>query len=273
MPIAENLSKGFTPASVTPVQQPVTPNGINTANTVQQLATPSVFGGLAPLPKVAELPEQQLQATSYIFSLNDSSGNYPQMVQQGFKEGDFGLSLNGAAFRLDPLRYFLLQMAPYVTRMVTGGAINFASRNMADLDPDSQKGEHYLCLLLVFHEGRLVPAKAEFRTTKSSAAKRVNEEIEKCNTSEWIQKNDATRIAAQCTIPWGRVIGTSVPGPKKMGKKGNDYISAITTVRPATLDEMKLLFDEGNKQDFQELFATVKGEWEERKQFLDSKCK
>jgi len=279
MPIAENLSKGFTPVTVQPVQQPVTvtqtPNGNVPANSVQpvngnNLAIHSIFGQIAALPTSADIPERMIQATSYVGYVSNRSSNFRNFTQQGMADGDFYLSLNGATSKLDPLKYFLLQCAAYRTSMNQAGDITFATKDLTFRD--KTQGEHYHCLILVFHEGRLVPAKAEFRTTKSSAATEVIHQITKCNDSEWIQKSDAHRIAAQCTVPWGRVVGTSVSGPTKNGDSG-EYKAAITTVRPASLEEMQLLFNEGNKQDFQELFATVKGEWEERKQLLDSKCK
>lgn len=283
MPTVENLSKGFSvPAVASNVQTgcaviTVLPSGINTANSVQPvnsptaLAVPNIFSQIAALPTAADIPEPQIQATSYVGSVSDKSGNYRSFIQQGMANGDFYLSLNGATFKLDPLKYFLLQCAAYRTSMNQNGGITFATKDLTF--KDKQQGEHYHCLILVFHEGRLVPAKAEFRTTKSNAATKMIPEIENSGDTDWVQKSDAHRIAAQCTVPWGRVVGTSVPGPtKNSGETGNAYIPAITTVRPAELSDMQLLFNEGNNADFTELFNTVKGEWEERKAFLDAKC-
>ena len=273
MPQVENLSQGFTPPVVqsnppafTPNQQ--TPNGNVPANSVQpvqqqssNLAIPSIFGGMQLANTKDEVIQSQPQTTSYVFYINDA--------KQGWNIGDWGLSLNGQTFKKEPLKYFVGAYASYVTSMNQNGDITFATKDMSKRE--GTKGEHYHCLIFVFHEDRLVPAKAEFRTTKANAATKVIEEIKQSGDTNWINKSDAHRIAAQCQIDWGRVVATTVSGPRKTGPNG-DYNAAITQCKPATLDEMKLLFDEGNKADFQELFQIVKQEWEDRKQFLDSKC-
>lgn len=283
MPVAENLSKGFSVPTTTgtqPVVQP--PTATSTQSFVQpptqpssdgQLAIPSIFGQIATLPSTESLPESQVAATSYIFASSFRSDNYKQQQAMGLEDGDFALSLEGATYKLDPLKYFLCQVDPFVTQMGTGGVVTYASRDMDNVNQQMQRGEHYLCLVLVFHNGRLIPAKAEFRTTKSSAAKKPLEEIHLASKPEWL-KTDAHRVAAQCAIPWGRVVATSVPGGKKTSRSsGNPYIPAVTNCRPATSEEMLLLAKESQQPDFSELFNLVTSEYNDRKTFLDSRCR
>jgi hypothetical protein len=273
MPNVENLSKGFAmPTQAQPApEQPVTPSTPVAGGGGSQLAVPPLFSQIATLPSAAHLPEPVSAATSYVFNASTRSSNYAQQQQAGLSDGDFALCLEGAVYKCDPLKYFLLQVSPYRTTMDQAGNITFATKNMDYVN--SLQGEHYLSLILVFFKDRLIPAKGEFRTTKASAALEPLREIEAAGKPEWL-KTDAHRVAAQFGIPWGRVVATSVPGGKKTSRSsGNAYIPAITNARPATLDEMKLLMEETGKPDFIELFNTVHDEYNQRKTFIDSRCR
>lgn len=259
------------PANPTPNSPQITthhpelskPQQSNTA-----LAIPAAFGAMANLPGADELPENN---TIYGFYASSRSKNYDKCIKAGANEGDAVVMVEGNLVVCKTLKYFLAAAFACRSKMENDGnisAVNLDARTYSVATPD----EHYVTLLLVFINNKLIPCKFDFRTTKSQAASTPIQMLHQSILPEWGSLSEAHRNTMSFQIPWGRVV-TETTTQRRVSAKGMAYHQAMANSRPASVDEMKALTEFASNQDNLDLFSRVQADYEKRCEELRKKVK
>lgn len=258
------------------VQQPSQAQPVATAPAITQptqtvrtaLAIPAAFGAMATLPGVDELPEASL---IYGFYASSRSKNYDKCLKAGAAEGDAVISVEGNLVALKTFKYFLAAAFACRSKMENDGsisAVNLDAKTYRNETPD----EHYVTLLIAFVNGKLIPVKFDFRTTKSKAAAEPIRTLHQSITPEWGNLSPQHRDTMAYQIPWGRVV-TETTTQRRVSAKGLVYHETIPVSRPATPDEMKALTEFASNQDNLDLFSRVQADYEKRCEELRGKVK
>jgi hypothetical protein len=102
--------------------------------------------------------------------------------------------------------------------------------------------EHVEAVLLVYLDGRLVPANVLFRTTKCPAVQTLSVALADAVKPDWAERSPAHKETLVCNQPFMRFYGTVALGPTRTGKaSGLPYRPTTCSIHPTTLVEWKLL--------------------------------
>lgn len=265
MPTINNLMTPNQPAAPATVpNQPATPNPAAVepaappaalSPAAQQAMTASPF---ASTPKIVERP-----AGAYVGSAHPQSNNWPTCQANGVEEGDFYLdgaaNLSGSPMvKLDPFKYWLYTVTAFCTEMDSSGNVLRASDRPDLIESQALRDRerlqlHFVTVVLVDLGAKIVPAKADFRHTKSGAVSTPYGEFQRMNDPNWPRLSDAHRVAAQFPHPFGRIYCTAwpVPGTVRGGpNKGKRYHAARGTAVPTALADMERLGKAFGDQEF-----------------------
>lgn len=242
MPQVNNLMGGGTPGgnptAVAPTTQPPPQTALSPA---AQTALASPIDGV---PKLSERP-----IGAYVGSASMKSQNWPTISAAGIAEGDFYLDSNGQITKLMPFKYWLFTVTAFCTRMDNVGNIVTATEDPAVI-ADQQKQrqlnvqEHYVTVTLVDLDNSIVPAKTDFRHTKSGAVATPVGMLRQANDPAWVKLGDAYRVAAQFPHPFGRVYCTANTTPRTVRggpNAGLKYFAATAVAVPTPLSDMERL--------------------------------
>lgn len=192
---------------------------------------------------------------NYVGFLEDKSGNKQSMNEAGINVGDIYCVADGEIIKLDPLEYHLLSLSQFYTVMATDGSIVKAYRD-ADAAPENA-AEHIVAVLLVKHDGRLIPATGNFRSAKTAAVHPLHRAVLASVEPDFASKSDSHRIAAACPVPAGRVVGKVTTSLATSKKNGNRYYRANCNVRPSSVSDIETLGNAMSDPKFLEALEAV----------------
>lgn len=221
-------------------------------------------------------------AGGYVGFADPKSKKYRQMVEAGCEHGDPFVYHEQQYHRVNPLEFFLLMGDSFRTTMEgQDGKFTFVTRDVdtplreiAASYPDKAKSitdaqPHYTALILVKLGDSLVPVKADFRGTKSGAGSSAIIAVKSAGDPEWLRLSEAHKVTAAFHYPWGRVWN-SVTTKYKVGKgSGNDFFVANCVSRPATVDQMNLLVQCFQDDDWVAKLNEAEATYRSRVEYLD----
>lgn len=232
--------------------------------------SPTGDSGLS-MPGVADRPE-----TGYVGFCHNMSKKYGEMRLAGLVDGQPYLFSNKQYTPLNPLSFFMVGGTTYLTQMVgqdgkfvyiyKGKEIPQHHRGKVDAD---KVQAHYVVLLLVFHENRLIPIKGDFRGPKSNCVEAATNAIEAAGKPDWLGRSDAHKVTAAFPQPWGRVFTTVNMRPYTGKKSGNTTTIADGISRPATASQLQLLASSFNDPKFTKDLADAFDNYQSRVKFID----
>lgn len=232
-----------------PVSAPV-------AETPKQVATVTVPNAMSRyMQPAAPVVAAVADFGNYVGFLEDKSGNKQSMNDAGISVGDIYCVADGEIIKLDPMEYHLLSLSQFYTVMATDGSIVKAFRD-ADAAPENA-AEHIVAVLLVKHDGRLIPATGNFRSAKTAAVHPLHRAVLASVEPDFASKSDAHRIAAACPVPAGRVVGKVTTSLATSKKNGNRYYRANCNVRPSTVSDIEALGNAMSDPKFLESLEAV----------------
>lgn len=282
------------PASTPPAKDAGTADAslIQSNTTEKQLAT---IAKNAKLPAFLQKDDRMPgiispELTGYVGFADHRSKNWNALQAAGIEAGDPYICKDGQYHLCKPLQFHLLAGRAFKTCMEgqegtfifvtsevdTPAEVLFEHLTKKEQDRLGIKKfkellqEHYVCLMVVYHQNQLIPIKADFRGTKKSAAESPVRAIEEAASPDWLKKSDAHRITAAYPEPSGRVFVT-VDTHFKVGKSsGNGFYVAQANCQPSTIEQMKSLLDAYADEDFMNQLNEAHSNYESRIEFLES---
>lgn len=245
MPVIKNLTKTETPAPTTAVAR-------------YQSTAPAMLPDVKPN-----------NSGSYIACYDkDDDKSADELDAAGIPLGELYLRLEGAATRVNPLQFHLLDARMFFTWMNPAGELaKVAAAEREGLD------EHFVTLLLVRVGDKLVPSCSTFRKTKSGIAKTAVAALKAAHDPSWGDKSELHKVTMRVPEPWGRFIVTATTR-KQVGKgSGMPYYAGRATVKPVGLDDIARYSAAFQDAEFLEAFEAACEAFKERVAFLTGKVK
>lgn len=297
MPVDKNLvsSESANPKPVTkvpPKTKPVIPNSTseNPMNenenplTESKPVTTSQSTVLAQAAKKIALPawlaKSQMpevadrQLGGYVGFASSQSGKWNEQQLSGLTDGQPYLYHQQRYIALKSLDFFLLAGESFQTLMVgKEGQFKWATRDLEEEGPtvgSNRPEPHYVCLLIVFADGRLIPIKGDFRGTKSGGIEGAIRAVEAAGTPEWAGYSDAHRISCAFPQPFGRVFHRCTTKYQVAKTSGNPYYRANCISNPATVSQMQELVNALSDDDFIDELEEARNNYNERIHLMDS---
>lgn len=213
--------------------------------------TPAAHGALAT-PVGSSIGATSVRPVgAYIGNAHSASNNWGSLEAAGLAEGDWYVDGDNGIQKCMPMQYWVYCLEGFGTDVDASMEIIKATddkellANQRRLEDAGYK-EHYVAVCLVDMGDSIIPAKADFRSTKSNAAKVPINWLRNCVKEDWPGLNDENRIASAFPYPFGRVYFTSTTrkGVVRSGKaKGKSYWAANAVGRATTAPEMARLTD------------------------------
>jgi hypothetical protein len=256
------------------------PGGIDFGAAIAKLNT-----GIVPswLTEDIELEAVNQPRGNYIGFVEVQNKNFATLAQKGMKVGDTFAFINGEFIKLDPFRYFLFDSVAYRTFMTSTGAFPFATKDISThprdivaqynltFDP-KYLYNHYVCLLVIFHNGRLIPIRADFRGPKEHAGSFATRAVNAAKTTEWLKESPSHMVTAQMPIHYARVVHTCTL-MKDVGKvSGKELFRAHCSSVPATVEQMTAFISALQDPAFNEELDNTRNYFESRLEQLDKIC-
>lgn len=229
------------------------------------LALPSWATQIAPLP---EMPESGAKY-NFVGQLQENTGKKATLAACGVQLGQYYLDSQGQITPLSPLRYWLIQASAFRTDMNASGQIIAATTDMND----KKLAEHVVALIVVDVDGVPMPAKADFRKTSWRAGSTGIEAVRFASDPDFPSRSDAHKVAAQCPVPFGRVL-TTVHVQRQISRtSGKPYFASSGTFAPATVSEITSLMEAFGDDGFKQLLEEAKTGYESRVEMIRKLCK
>ena len=228
-------------------------------------------------PTTEMMPElAENTAPAYVGFADNRAKLWPTLQQAGCEVGDIYLYIDGSIFPKKPLEYFFLMGESFVSKMVGAEmSLMFASKNINTQYEDKQIVPHYVSLLLVKHEGTLVPIRGDFRGTKSGAVEKAVRAVQASTAPEWARRSDAHKIAASFPQPFGRVLNIATTRPyivKSGPNAGNKAFIADSQNRPTTASEIEMLLQCFQNEEWKKRLEVVHDSYRSRVDFMMEQC-
>ncbi len=268
MPRMTNIATPAPVPAAIPVAAEATPEAAIPTTAVSTATMPATLpasiqryiSNPTPLPNVVERP-----VAPYVTNAHPAQSNWGALQSVGIKQGEWSINYSGHDIKLDPFRYWLFTASAFATRMNTAGDITSAvadDRFITNQDwlKANKYQEHYVTALIVDVNGKLIPAKADFRYTKAGAATSIINAVKAAADPAWLQNGDAHMATAVMPHPFGRVMATCIctaRTSKSGDNKGMLYHAASANIYPAPLSDIKRVIDAMNNVEFLNTFEQV----------------
>lgn len=270
-PINDPQSTPVPPQPTQPTQAPLTQS-----TDTKALAKAASTVKLPAWLQTTQLPTvSDRQNGGYVGFASSASEKWAEQVRSGLQDGQPYLYHQQRYIPLQSLDFFLLAGTSFQSLMVgKKGEFLWVSEDMTEVGPTSGSNKpqpHYVCALLVFAEGRIIPIKGDFIGTKSGGIEGAIRAVEAAASPEWLKMSDAHKISSYFPQPFGRVfnsITTSRHISKSGPNRGNPYYRANCTSVPATLSQMSELIEAFKNEDFQTEVEEMRKNYETRVDFL-----
>ena len=240
------------------------------AKPASQLAIPSFVSSLPKLPDVSELPGQ---TGIYVQFAHPMSPSWPKQTAARAAEGDPLLCVEGNMLLLNPFRFFVLSVAGFRTKIDESGTVLAASENLSDKQKNGHKlDEHYSALILVIHEGQLIPAKCDFRATKADPGSTAVRTMHQASSPDWAKMGPAYAVSASFPEPWGRFVLDVTKQPYVSKTTGRKSQLAKASVSPVTQEQIDLLVKSLADEQFISALNEVADSFKQRVSALQKAC-
>lgn len=219
----------------------------------------------------------------YIGFVEPQSKNYVKLAPLGMVAGDIFAFIKGQYLKVKPLTYFLLDCQAYRTYMNASGQFTFATTDIATHPRDIVEENklpfdskylynHYVCLLVMILDGKLLPVRADFRGPKEHAGAFAARAVDAAKTPEWLKSSPSHIVTAQMPIHYARVVHTCTLA-KDIGKtSGKELFRAHCSSVPATPDQMGLFIQSLQNPEFVKQLDDARNYFANRLDFLDKIC-
>lgn len=241
------------------------------------------------------MPEtSEREVTGYVGFCSEASKNYPEQQASGLNDGDIFLNHQGQFIKCPQLEFFLAAGESFKTVMDQSGKFVGATRNVAAKELKFKIGTgpraiertadgysnpklepHYVCLCIVNLNGRLIPIKGDFRGTKSGGIETAISAVRAAGDagSGWLRLSDAHKATAAFPEPFGRVYHIMRAKPEVAKTSGKAYTRSITVSGPAKIDQMGLLLEALQNEDFNKTLEEAYKNYQARVEFIDKVCR
>jgi hypothetical protein len=252
---------------------------------IQNVALPS-FLQKSEMPDIAGR-----RMTGYVGFAHPMSKKWQSMQLAGIEEGMPYLFVDQAFIPAPSLEFFLCRGESYKTNMNDVGKFIHVTRDLAVTEvsgpiigvnrqtgnkrqwvPEGGKitaDPHYICLLIVNLNGRLIPIKGDFRGTKSNGIESCIRAVEAASTPYWPKQSDAHKVSCSFPAPFGRIYCTIRTKRDISKSSGRPFHTTVPTCNPSTVSQMQLLVDHMNDEKWNEILAEANNNFNKRVEFMD----
>lgn len=216
---------------------------------------------------------QDKQVGNYIGFASSASGKWGEQQNAGLEDGQPFLFRDSQYQPLKNLSFFLLAGESFKTLMVgKEGKFHWASRDLEEEGPtkgSNRPEEHYVTLMLLDVDGKLIPIKGDFRGTKSGGMASAIRAVEAAGTQQWLSENDRHKVTSAYPHPYGRVYHTMSTHYRVSKTSGNPYFYTTCVCSPSTIAQMQMLIDAFADKEFLLALNEAKTNYDGRISFLD----
>lgn len=203
-----------------------------------------------------EPPEKSGPDNSFVMFANPKSDRWQENAAAfpGLQKGEALLILRGGdTIRLGgSLTYYLVDGFRFWAEVDTNGAVTAAYAEERD---DIKASECFSALVILLHEGRMIPATIRFKDAMAAGPLAGLRELQAAKTKEWLAKSAEHALAASIPDPRFRFKTLLSWGPKKSRSSGRTYMNSTAKFVPSSAAD-SLAF---RSQDVREDFDAAKG--------------
>lgn len=231
---------------------------------------PSVFD--APPPAVNEQVFSRVPYILFAHPLNPQWGQLQQAIPD-VEESDPVLMGPDGPTPLRPFRFSYWRINQFYATLDGNGGIVKTTFDKKVAEKDSAWKEHLEVGLVVFlPDGKVIPAKGTFKTTKVNCIHAAFKEVEAAKEKDWAAKSANHRAALVVPKPEFRVV-TTVKLKHFTNRKpgGKDFDVANGIASPISAGEWGLLVQAFQDEEFMETVDLVNKGLDERISFVKSK--
>ncbi len=198
-----------------------------------------------------EPPEKSGPDNSFVMFANPKSDRWQENLaaHPGLQKGDAILIQRGGdTIRLGgSLTYYLVDALRFWAEVDSSGKVLAA---YADENGDDGVSECFSALVLLLHEGRLIPATIRFKDAMASGALAGLRELQAAKTKEWLAKSAEHALAASIPDPRFRFKTTLTWGPKKSRSSGRTYMCSAAKFTPSSAADALAFQSQDVREDF-----------------------
>ena len=168
-------------------------------------------------------------------------GKYPDV-----SDGQPFLVDGDSITKLSPMKYSLMTAKQYWAKGDQEGLTDVSLSERHDFK------ENVEAVVLLFVDGRVMPASCQFRSVKTGAIHPMVTALEQAQTPAWADLSPAHKETLVCQKPFMRFYGEVTILPARTSKSsGYKYTPATVTVKPTAVAEWRVLAEHFNGESDQ----------------------
>lgn len=189
---------------------------------------------------------EQWATAPFVHIAQPKSQDYWAKLLQRFgsvKEGQAFLFMEGdQIIKLDPFRFSVALCRQFFVRM-SGNGKEILETRKGDPGVKAFK-ERMVAMVIVYHDGKAIPATCEFRSTKCNAAHTAFNALEAAGREDWASKSPEHALTLQLPKPFQRYYVVAEPSPRPPRKADSlPFVLLIGHVKPTSVMEWKAMSD------------------------------